>query len=91
MIVFEQLFLGSVKILNRLFHLNLGPYAISGVPNTIRAFIYNTNKPFESTYGESQRHIYFTASWDSSLSVMQAGIDSPFIYNHLPLHSLTVV
>lgn len=65
--------LGSVKILEKIFNLNRGPYELGGSFHTIRPFSYPFRDPFKVDHGASQRHIYSTANWDLSLSVIPTG------------------
>lgn len=65
--------LGGVKILEKIFNLNRGPYELGGSFHTIRPFSYPFRDPFKVDHGASQRHIYSTANWDLSLSVIPTG------------------
>lgn len=65
--------LGSVKILEKIFNLNRGPYELGGSFHTIRPFSYPFRDPFKVDHGASQRHIYSTANWDLSLSIIPTG------------------
>jgi len=58
--------LSKVKILDRIFHLNRGPFPMSGSYHTIENFAYSYNKPFDVHHGPSQRHIYDLSNWDHS-------------------------
>ncbi len=66
--------MGSVKILDMLFNLNHGPYETKGSSHTVGPYTYVYTDPYEVTYGASHRHIYNTANWDKSLSVIPTGI-----------------
>jgi acyl-homoserine lactone acylase PvdQ len=75
--------LGSVKILQRLFHLNRKPYPLPGSLHTIRASIYDLNRPFTSSISVSRRHIFSAAVWDSSPSIIPTGISGiPGSHHH---------
>lgn len=65
--------LGSVKILGSLLHLNSRKYPVGGSDHTVCPFF--TYKPgFAAVNGASVRHIFNTADWDASLSVIPGGI-----------------
>jgi penicillin amidase len=65
--------MGSVKILNRLFRLNRGPFPASGSFHTLCPYRFPLDDPFDSDYGPSQRHVYDLADWDLSLAVIPTG------------------
>jgi len=65
--------LSEVKILDKVFDLNRGPYPLPGTFHTAGYYGYNYDKPFEVKAGASQRHIYNPANWDSSLSIIPTG------------------
>ncbi len=64
--------LSSVGILDRLFGLNEGPYRVGGSNHTVSPYSYS--KGFVINHGASQRHIYNTANWDDSYTVIPTGI-----------------
>ncbi len=64
--------LGSVSILNSLFGFNEGPYRVGGSNHTVSPYSYG--KDFVIDHGASQRHIYNTADWDESYTVIPTGI-----------------
>lgn len=66
--------LGSVKWLDKLFHFNIGPYGVGGSYHTVCPYNYSFRDPFISEFGASQRHVYSTADWDSSATVIPTGI-----------------
>jgi penicillin amidase len=66
--------LGSVRILDRLFNLNRGPYRTGGSRHTVCPFQYRYTDPFKVDHGASHRHIYTPADWDGSLTVIPTGI-----------------
>jgi penicillin amidase len=72
--------LGSIKILNMLFRLNSKTYNARGSYHTVEAFAFNED--FESNHGASERHIFNTADWDKSLTIISTGTSgipgSPF-------------
>ncbi|MCK7539394.1 MAG: penicillin acylase family protein [Marinilabiliales bacterium] len=64
--------LGSVKILGSILSLNSRKYPVRGSDHTVCP--YFTYKPdFNAVNGASVRHIYNTADWDESLSVIPGG------------------
>jgi len=65
--------LGSVKILDKVFDLNRGPYEIGGSSHTVSPYRYKYKEPFHSNHGASHRHIYSLADWNESLSVIPTG------------------
>lgn len=65
--------LGAVKILDRVFKLNKGPYEMGGNNHAIPAYAYKFTKPFKVYHGPSQRHVYDTSQWDNSFSVIPTG------------------
>ncbi len=65
--------LGSVKILGSILHLNSEKYPVGGSDHTVCPFF--TLKPgFDAVIGASVRHIFNTADWDSSLTIIPGGI-----------------
>jgi penicillin amidase len=66
--------LASVKILDRVFRLNRGPFAVGGSFHTVSPYSYNNNKPFDANHGASHRHIFDLGNWDNSLTVIPTGI-----------------
>jgi penicillin G amidase len=66
--------LGSVWLLNRIFNFNRGPFSPGGSFHTVCPYAYRYDDPFKINHGASQRHIYSTANWDESLSVLPTGI-----------------
>jgi penicillin G amidase len=65
--------LGKVKVLDMVFGLNRGPFPVGGSSHTVCPYSYKRNAPFLSDNGASQRHIFSTADWDTSLSVIPTG------------------
>jgi penicillin amidase len=66
--------LGSVKVLDRLFGFNSGPYEVGGSGHTVCPYSYPNNEPFAVNWGASHRHIYVLANWDESLTVIPTGV-----------------
>ena len=65
--------LGKVKILDRIFNFNLGPFPVGGSIQTVSPYAYRFSAPFKTTNGASHRHIYTTSNWDKSLTIMPTG------------------
>ena len=63
--------LGSVKILDRIFGLNSAEYEIGGSDHTVSPYSYGAG--FKVNHGASERHIFNTANWDESLTVIPTG------------------
>jgi penicillin amidase len=72
--------LGSVKILDRLLRLNSKTYSVGGSYHTVEPYSFREN--FVVNHGASERHIFNTADWDKSLTVIPTGTSgipgSPF-------------
>jgi penicillin amidase len=72
--------MGSVRILDRLLGLNSKTYGIGGSYHTVEPYSYKEN--FRANHGASERHIFNTADWDKSLTVIPTGTSgipgSPF-------------
>ncbi len=66
--------LGSVKLLDKIFSLNKGPYPIGGSYHTVNPLAYSFRNPFKSVHGASQRHIYSLSDWTESQVVIPTGI-----------------
>jgi penicillin amidase len=64
--------LGSVKILNTLFHLNSAEYSVGGSDHTVSPF-FSFLPGFKVEHGASERHIFNTANWDESYTVIPSG------------------
>ena len=64
--------LGKVKILDKIFGLNRRLPA-PGSSNTVNPFSYNLAQPYDSDFGASEKHIYNTADWDASYTILPAG------------------
>ncbi|MFP4060478.1 MAG: penicillin acylase family protein [Bacteroidales bacterium] len=65
--------LGSVKILDKIFDLNRGPYRVGGSTNTVCPFSFNYTNPFIVNHGASHRSIYSTGNWNESITVIPTG------------------
>jgi penicillin amidase len=82
--------LGRVKLLDRLFHFNRGPFGVGGSYHTVCPYGYSLRNPFIATYGASHRHIYSTANWDESQTVIPTGVSgipaSPYYCDQTKLY-----
>ncbi|MFC2089296.1 penicillin acylase family protein [Bacteroidota bacterium] len=82
--------MGEVNLVRKLFNPNLGPYRIGGSAHTVAPFSYPLGRNYKSGHGASQRHVYSTAAWDASKSVLPIGNcaipSSPFYGNQAPLY-----
>jgi len=63
--------LGSVKLLDRIFHFNSAEYEIGGSNHTVSPYSYGAS--FKVNHGASERHIFNTADWDESYTVIPTG------------------
>lgn len=63
--------MGSVNLVNRLFRLNSPVYRVGGSYHTVSPYSYGSG--FRVNNGASQRHIYNTADWDESYSIIPSG------------------
>jgi penicillin amidase len=65
--------LSKVRILDRVFHLNRGPFAVGGSDHTVSPYDGTAVDSKETNHGASERHIFNTADWDRSLTVIPTG------------------
>ncbi|MCD4770185.1 MAG: penicillin acylase family protein, partial [Bacteroidales bacterium] len=63
--------LSSVKILDKIFKLNSEPFRVGGSNHTVSPYSYKGD--FRIDHGASERHIYNTADWDESYTVIPTG------------------
>ena len=63
--------MSSVGIINSMFSLSKGPYRVGGSYHTVSPYSYGKN--FVIDHGASQRHVYNTADWDESYTVIPTG------------------
>ena len=82
--------MGGVAIVNRIFNTNKGPYPADGSFHTVAPFSYPLGSGYGVTHGASQRHIYSTADWDRSQTVIPTGTSgvpaSPYYCNQTELY-----
>ena len=73
--------LGKVKILNWAFGLNR-TFKAPGNANTVNPFAYHSDAGFTADFGASEKHIFNTADWNKSYSILPTGVSgspaSPF-------------
>ncbi len=65
--------LGVVKMLDKTFHLNRGPFEMKGSYHTVGPYSYSYNNLYKVNHGASHRHIFTTANWDESKTVIPTG------------------
>jgi penicillin amidase len=64
--------LGSVKLLDKVFGLNSKEYRVGGSNHTVCPYSFSPG--FVVNHGASERHIFNTANWDESLTVIPTGV-----------------
>ncbi len=65
--------MGSVAIVDKLFGVNRGPFPVGGSFHTVCPYTYPLGKSFVANHGASERHIFNTANWDQSLTIIPTG------------------
>jgi penicillin amidase len=65
--------LSSVRILDRVFSLNRGPFPVGGSFHTVSPYSYSSDDPAKVGHGSSHRHIFNFDNWDESLTVIPTG------------------
>ena len=83
--------MGTVRFLDRIFHLNRGPFPVPGSGSTVCPFICPQGGPgFDSPLGASHRHVFSPADWDDSLTILPTGESgipaSPFYCDQTKLY-----
>jgi penicillin amidase len=63
--------MGSAKLIDRIFRFNSKAYSIGGNDHTVSPYQYQPG--FKIFHGASERHIFNTANWDESLTVIPTG------------------
>ena len=61
-----------MEILDYIFHLNSEAYRIGGSDHTVSPF-FSFSSEFKVEHGASERHIFNTADWDESYTVIPTG------------------
>ena len=64
--------MAQVKILDKVFGLNSPVYSVGGSNHTVSPYTYKV--AFKAEDGASERHIFNTADWDDSYTVIPTGI-----------------
>jgi len=81
--------MGRVKILDRLFGLNRGPFPIGGSYHTVNPLGYSFRSPFAVVHGASQRHIHQPGNWNQNYVVIPTGTSgipaSPYYLSQLSM------
>lgn len=82
--------LGTVKMLDRAFHLNRGPFEMKGSFHTVGPYSYSYNNLYKVNNGASHRHIFDTGDWDASKTVIPTGTSgvpaSPFYLDQTEMY-----
>lgn len=65
--------MGSVKILDRIFGLNKGPFHVGGSFHTVAPYSYKYTNLFEVNWGASHRHIYQPNNWSDNYVIIPTG------------------
>lgn len=65
--------LTKLEILDKIFHLNRGPFPVGGSYHTVSVYSFPLFEPSKTEHGASHRNIYDLANWDSSCSVIPTG------------------
>ncbi|WP_297094370.1 penicillin acylase family protein [uncultured Draconibacterium sp.] len=65
--------LGVVDVLNKALKLNRGPFEVPGSFHTVCPYSYSYKNLYETVHGASHRHIFSTANWDDSETIIPTG------------------
>ncbi|MBN2891107.1 MAG: penicillin acylase family protein [Bacteroidales bacterium] len=65
--------LGKVNILDKIFKLNRGPYAVGGSNHTVSPYSYPFDNNFKVTTGASHRHIFPVDDWEAAQTIIPTG------------------
>ena len=65
--------LASVKMLDKVFKLSRGPFAVGGSFHTVEPYSNPLDQPSKVSSGASERHIFDLSNWDHSLTVIPTG------------------
>ena len=66
-------FLGSVKILDKIFGFNKGPFSVGGSFHTVNPMAYSFHNPYSVVHGASQRHVFNIANLNESYMAIPTG------------------
>ena len=64
---------GEVPVLDLLFDMNRGPFQVGGSFHTVCPYSYSFDEPFTVNHGASHRHVYSTADWNQSRTIIPTG------------------
>ena len=82
--------MGGVKIVQKLFNPNLGPYAVGGSFHTVAPYAYKVGKDYKTNHGASERHVFDLSNWDHSKTVIPTGTSgvpaSPYYGNQTKMY-----
>jgi penicillin amidase len=65
--------MSGVKILNKIFNLDRGPFSVGGSYHTVGPYDHPLNKYWDVKHGASERHIFDVGDWDRSLTIIPTG------------------
>ena len=66
--------LGEVNLVKKVFNVNKGPFPVGGSSHTVCPYSYPRGQSYIVNHGASERHIFNTANWDLSLTVIPTGV-----------------
>ena len=66
--------MGSVKLLDRVFKLNKGPFPVGGSFHTVNPKAYSFRDPYSVVHGASQRHVYDMNDLTESFVIIPTGV-----------------
>ncbi len=86
--------LSKVKILDKVFKLNRGPYGVGGSNHTVSPYSYSFAGNFKVIHGASHRHIFTVDNWENSQTIIPTGESgipaSPFYCNQTERYLLGI-
>lgn len=65
--------LAKVKILDKIFKLDRGPFPVGGSNHTVSPYSYRFGDNFEVSTGASHRHIFTLNEWEKALTIIPTG------------------
>lgn len=65
--------LGTVKMLDKVFGFNRGPYNMPGSFHTVCPYSYSYGNLYQVIHGASHRHIFDAGNWENSITVIPTG------------------
>ena len=65
--------LGSSKLVEKLLHVNKGPYPVKGSFHTVGPYSFPFSDEFNVNHGASHRHIFTLNNWNNSQTVIPTG------------------